>query len=88
MRTSSAGTVPIYSGGCLDRLNPLAIIDGRTDGVMGELQRLESPPESYEAKRRASLLTSRLSLDTFEKQFEELVIRPFRERKRASISNQ
>lgn len=78
-----AGTVPIYDGGCLDRLNPEAIIDAASDDVLSALQRLESSPEAYEAMRRAALSSSRLSLAHFEKQFRNLVIEPMHQRSNA-----
>jgi len=69
-----AGTVPIYHGACIERLNGESIIPGHPGGVICELERLESCPAAYETKRRAELTGSRLSLIAFEQQFRKLIL--------------
>lgn len=67
-----AGTVPIYDGACVKQLNQDAIINassGDAGDVISQLMELEASPDLYEAKRRAELSGTRLSLANFEEQF-------------------
>jgi len=69
-----AGTVPIYHGACIERLNGESIIPIRRGDVICELERLESSHAAYETRRRADLTGSRLSLIAFEQQFRKLIL--------------
>jgi hypothetical protein len=68
-----AGTVPIYDGGCVNELNPDAIINASTGDVLSQLEVLEARPDLYEAKRRAELWKRPISLASFEEQFRKLL---------------
>ena len=68
-----ASTVPIYDGGCVEDLNPDAIVNASGD-VLAQLEQLEADPVRYQAKRNAALRDTPLSLDAFERQFGEAVL--------------
>jgi len=69
-----AGTVPIYDGGCVDELNQDAIVNASTGDILNELFQLEQRSDIYEAKRRAPLNHTMLSLQSFENEFRLLVL--------------
>jgi len=69
-----AGTVPIYDGGCVDQLNQVAIFNAASSNVLQQLKVLEQMQDIYEIKRRASLCSAAISLDSFEEKFRALVL--------------
>lgn len=66
-----AGTIPIYDGGCVEKLNPQAFINA-SGNYLAELQDLESSRLLYSQKQNAELYPEKLSLKPFEARFREV----------------
>ena len=66
-----AGTIPVYDGGSLDKLNPEAFINASGD-YMRELQDLESSRLLYTQRQNVELYREKVSLEPFEARFREV----------------
>ena len=69
-----AGSVPIYDGGCVDELNPDAILNVSAGDVLEQLEALESQPALYGARRHAELSAVPLSLEPFKRDFKKRMV--------------
>ena len=66
-----AGTIPVYDGGSLDKLNPEAFINASGD-YMRELQELEPSRLLYTQRQNVELYREKVSLEPFEARFREV----------------